>query len=108
MAHCILELIEPEEIVVTAHIRSRKLKMTYEEQFDKLSVRQVPLDTLSVEEKSTRPAAQKWYRFGVKSSRGTIAHWTIYCSQNYFTPMLRNFRHLLMRRRFVAADMTPI
>lgn len=27
-------------------------------------------------------------QFGVKIGRGTMAHWTIYCAQNYFSPMM--------------------
>lgn len=185
------EIIEPEEIEVSSHKRSRKPKATYEEQFENLPVRQIPLDTLNEEEKLCpvcgtemvpigkeivrtelvyHPAvlekveytattyscpvckdtlepqfakdtsdplvphsyvssglaahvmyakfinAMPYYRqekdfanqFGVKISRGTMAHWTIYCSQNYFMPMIGYFHRLLVKRRFVGADETPI
>ena len=45
------EIIEPEEIEVPSHKRVRKPKATYEEQFENLPVRQVPLSTLSDGEK---------------------------------------------------------
>lgn len=47
-------------------------------------------------------------QFGVKISRGTMAHWTIFCSQSYFAPVLDYFHRLLVKRQFVAADETPI
>ena len=47
-------------------------------------------------------------RFGVKIGRGTMAHWTIYCAENYFSPMTEYFHRLLSGRKFVAADETPI
>ena len=47
-------------------------------------------------------------QFGVKIGRGTMAHWTIYCSENYFTPMINYFHRLLTGRKFVAGDETPI
>lgn len=185
------EIIEPEEIEVSSHKRTRKPKATYEEQFDSLPVRRVPLDTLSDGEKICpacgtemvpigtevvrtelvyHPAvlekveytattyscpsckdtlepqfakdgadplvphsyvsnglaahvmyakfinAMPYYRqekefenqFGVKISRGTMAHWTIYCAQNYFSPMTGYFHRLLAKRKFVAGDETPI
>lgn len=185
------ELIEPEEIEVKAYKKSRKAKATYEEQFENLPSRQVPLDSLGDEEKvcpvcgeamvpigtevvrtelvyhpavlekveytaatyscpscrdtleprfakdkaqplvphsyvSSALAAHVMYakfinalpyyrqekdfenQFGVKISRGTMAHWTIYCAQNYFSPMIGYFHRLLTKRRFAAADETPI
>lgn len=47
-------------------------------------------------------------QFSVKISRGTMAHWTIFCAQSYFAPMLDYFHRLLVKRQFVAADETPI
>lgn len=47
-------------------------------------------------------------QFGVKIGRGTMAHWTIYCAQNYFAPMIDYFQRLLIKRKFVACDETPI
>lgn len=47
-------------------------------------------------------------QFGVKIGRGTMAHWTIYCAKNYYTPMIDYFHRLLSQRDQVAADETPI
>ena len=47
-------------------------------------------------------------QFGVKIGRGTMAHWTIYCAQNYFSPMSSYFHRQLVKRKYVAADETPI
>ena len=47
-------------------------------------------------------------QFGVKIPRGTMAHWTIFCAQNYLKPILNYLAKLLNQRRFVAADETPI
>ena len=44
-------IIEPEIIEVQTHKRERKVKMTYEEQFENLPVEEVIVDTLSVEDK---------------------------------------------------------
>ncbi|MBD5490326.1 MAG: hypothetical protein HDR13_16335 [Lachnospiraceae bacterium] len=46
------EIIEPEIIDVAAHKRERKPKAAYEELFENLPRRQVPLDTLTEEEKN--------------------------------------------------------
>ena len=185
------EIIGPEEIEVSSHKMTRKPKATYEEQFDNLPVRQVPLDTLSDGEKicpacgtemvpigtevirtelvyhpavlekveytattyacpsckdtlepqfvkdkaeplvphsyvSSGLAAHVMYakfinalpyyrqekdfenQFGVKISRGTMAHWTIFCAKNYFSPMTGYFHRLLSKRRYVAGDETPV
>ncbi len=37
-----------------------------------------------------------------------MAHWTIYCAENYFLPMTDYFHRLLTGRKFAAADETPI
>lgn len=184
--------IEPEEISVTSHKRSRKLKATYEEMFQNLPHQIIQVDGLSEEERSCPicgtimepigkevvrtelkyyPAkleridyvantyacleckdsleptfvkdfvkeplvphsyvssglaahvmyakfinALPYYRqekdflnqFGVKINRGTMAHWTIYCAQNYFKPVIDYLRKLLNQRMFVAGDETPI
>lgn len=47
-------------------------------------------------------------QFGIKIGRGTMAHWTIYCAQNYFSPMPGYFHRQLVKRKYVAADETPI
>ena len=54
------EIIEPEIIDVSAHKRERKPKATYDEMFDKLPHRQVPLDTLTDEEKKC-PVERRWF-----------------------------------------------
>jgi len=186
------EIIEPVEILVAPHKRTRKPKATYEEMFEKLPSRQVKVDTLTEEEKhcpacgtemvpigaevirtelvfhpatlekveylattyscpeckdSLEPHFAKdkgaaplvphsyvsaglaahvlyakfinavpFYRqekdfenqFGVKISRSTMANWTIFCAQEYFTPLLSYFERMLRKRRFLAADETPI
>lgn len=186
------ELIEPEMIEVSSHKRERKPKATYEEMFESIPSRQIPLDTLTEEEKtcsvcntpmvpigteivcseilyhkavlervdyvattyecptckdslapqfvrdegaaplvphsyvSSGLAAHVMYakfinvlpfyrqekdfenQFGVKISRDTMARWTIYCSQNYFSPMIDYFHRILTKRKYVAADETPI
>ncbi|MCH5250876.1 MAG: IS66 family transposase, partial [Lachnospiraceae bacterium] len=47
-------------------------------------------------------------QFGVRIGRDTMAHWTIFCARNYFSPMIDHFRRQLIKRKFVAADETPI
>lgn len=47
-------------------------------------------------------------QFDVRIGRGTMAHWTIYCAQNYFSPMIDFFGRQLAKRKYVAADETPI
>ncbi|MDE7249287.1 MAG: IS66 family transposase [Lachnospiraceae bacterium] len=47
-------------------------------------------------------------QFGVKIGRGTMAHWTIYCAENYFSPMIGYFHRQLIKRKYVAGDETPI
>ena len=184
--------IEPEEISVTSHKRSRKPKATYEEMFQNLPHQTIQVDGLSEEEHacpicgtimepigkevvrtelkyypakleridyvantyacleckdSLEPTFVKdfvkeplvphsyvssslaahvmyakfinalpYYRqekdflnqFGVKINRGTMAHWTIYCAQNYFKPVIDYLGKLLNQRMFVAGDETPI
>ena len=46
--------------------------------------------------------------FGIKINRGTMAHWTIYVSEKYFSPLYNYFHRLLLSRRFLCADETPI
>lgn len=55
------EIIEPEIIDVAAHRRERKPKATYEEMFDNLPRRQVPLDTLTDEEKTALSVEHRWF-----------------------------------------------
>ena len=47
-------------------------------------------------------------QFSVIIGRETMAHWTIYCSQNYFSPIVHYLHSLLVKRKYVAADETPI
>ena len=37
-----------------------------------------------------------------------MAHWTVYCARNYFSPMIDYFQRLLTKRKYVAGDETPI
>ena len=85
--------IEPEIIKVAEHKRERKAKATYEVMFANLPVRQ---------EKDFENL------FGIKINRGTMAHWTIYVSEKYFSPLYNYFHRLLLSRRFLCADETPI
>lgn len=47
-------------------------------------------------------------QFGISIGRGTMAHWTIYCATHYFSPMIEYFHRCLVKRKYVAADETPI
>ena len=186
------ELIEAEDIEVTAHKRTRKKKATYDELFGSLPVRQVKLDNLKPEElicpncgdkmaaigtevvrtevifhpatlerveyiattyecpsckltenpyfirdSDAKPLVPHSYvsaslathvmyskfinampyhrqekdfftQYGIKISRGTMAHWTIFCAKNYFAPMLDYFHRCLSKRKYLCADETPI
>ena len=186
------ELIQPEEIIVGAHKRTRKKKATYDEMFKNLPRREVRVDTLSSDEKicpvcksemtaigtelirtelvfhpavlervdyvgttyecqkckdtlepqflkdkGTAPLiphsyaseelvahtmyskfvnAMPFYRqekdfynqFGVNISRTSMANLTIFCEEEYFKPLLKHFEKELVKRRFLAADETPI
>lgn len=186
-----LEQVEPEFIEVKGYTKKRKPKATYDEMFANLPTIQVPVDTLTEEEKTcpvcgtemvpighevirteiryTEPkleridyiattyecpkcketedpqfikdegepalipgsyassglAAHVMYakyvlglplyrlekdfeRLGAVFSRTTMAHWVIYCAQNYLDPVYQYLHRLLLRRRFLMADETPI
>ena len=47
-------------------------------------------------------------RLGAKISRGTMASWIIYCSEHYFKPVYQYLHRLLLKRRYLMADETPI
>ena len=47
-------------------------------------------------------------RLGALISRTTMAHWIISCAQRYFDPVYQYLHRLLLRRRFLMADETPI
>lgn len=47
-------------------------------------------------------------RLGAKISRTTMASWIIYCSENYLQPVYRRMHRLLLKRRYLMADETPI
>lgn len=47
-------------------------------------------------------------QFGIKISRGTMAHWTIFCTENYFTPLIDYWHRCLSKSRFIGAYETPI
>lgn len=45
---------------------------------------------------------------GAKISRGAMAHWIIYCSENYLKPVYDHMHKRLLQRRFFMADETPV
>lgn len=47
-------------------------------------------------------------RLGARISRTTMASWIIYCSEHYFDPLYRYLHRLLLKRRYLMADETPI
>lgn len=47
-------------------------------------------------------------RLGAVIGRATMAHWIIYCAQNYYRPMYGYLHRLLLERRYLMADETPI
>ena len=55
------EIIEPEEIEISSHKRTRKPKAAYEEQFDNLPVRQVPVNGSRFARAVTYASNQKPY-----------------------------------------------
>ena len=47
-------------------------------------------------------------RLGAKISRTTMASWIIYCSEHYLRPVYQRLHRLLLKRRYLMADETPI
>lgn len=47
-------------------------------------------------------------QFGVTIGLGTMALWIIYCTENYFLPIIDYFYRLLTARKFVSADETSV
>ena len=47
-------------------------------------------------------------RLGARISRTSMAGWIIYCSENYLQPIYRRLHRLLLKRRYLMADETPI
>ena len=47
-------------------------------------------------------------RLGARFSRTTMANWIIYCAKHYLDPVYQYLHRLLLRRRFLMADETPI
>ena len=47
-------------------------------------------------------------RLGAKISRTTMASWIIYCAENYLQPVYQYLHRLLLKRRYLMADETPI
>ena len=47
-------------------------------------------------------------RLGARISRTTMASWIIYCSENYLQPVYQYLHRLLLKRRYLMADETPI
>lgn len=126
------ELIEAEDIEVTAHKRTRKKKATYECPSCKLTENPyfikdndakllVPHSYVSASLATHvmyskfinampyhRQEKDFFTQYGIKISRGTMAHWTIFCAKNYFTPMLDYFHRCLSKRKYLCADEMPI
>ena len=49
-----------------------------------------------------------WERMGIKLTRATMANWVNRCSDDYFTPLIKHMRGLLLRRDVLHADETPV
>lgn len=47
-------------------------------------------------------------RLGAKISRTTMASWIIYCSEQYLQPVYQYMHRLLLKRRYLMADETPV
>ena len=47
-------------------------------------------------------------RLGARISRTTMASWIIYCSKNYLQPIYGYMHRLLLKRKYLMADETPI
>ena len=47
-------------------------------------------------------------RLGARISRTTMAHWIITCSEKYLQPIYLHLQWLLLQRRYLMADETPI
>ena len=47
-------------------------------------------------------------RLGAKISRTAMASWIIYCAERYFQPVFQYMHRLLLKRRYLMADETPI
>ena len=47
-------------------------------------------------------------RLGARISRTTMAHWIITCSEKYLQPIYLHLQRLLLQRRYLMADETPI
>lgn len=45
---------------------------------------------------------------GAKISRGAMAHWIIYCAENYLKHVYDHMHRLLLKRRYLMADETPV
>ena len=49
-----------------------------------------------------------WERMGIKLTRATMANWVNRCSDDYFTPLIKHMRGLLLQRDVLHADETPV
>ena len=47
-------------------------------------------------------------RLGARISRTSMASWIIYCSDHYLRPVYQRLHRLLLKRRYLMADETPI
>jgi transposase len=51
---------------------------------------------------------KEFARLGAKISRTAMAYWIIYCAENYLQPVYQYMHRLLLKRRYLMADETPI
>lgn len=49
-----------------------------------------------------------WERMGILLTRATMANWVIRCSEEYFFPVVRYIKQLLVQRDLIHADETPV
>lgn len=47
-------------------------------------------------------------QFNVEISRATLANWIIYCAKNYLKPLYDYFYEILIKRKYLMADETPV
>ena len=49
-----------------------------------------------------------WAQYGLPLSRGRLARWIQFCSEDYFLPVYAYLHRLLLQRKFLMADETRI
>ena len=96
------EEIEPEFIEIT-YTRERKKKPTYEDQFDKLPIREVFVDTLSDEDKICPEFKER----GVTLESNTLANWVINSSKSYLSLSFTRMHACIYDSKIMHIDETP-